>query len=82
MSRDVEIGGIVNKDSTRAGFETNNLAATAREIEMWFFDDYVPTWVKAAVRKEGVSFICKHPMNTTGGGPWLGRYWGHGERTK
>jgi hypothetical protein len=36
MSRNVEIGGIVNKDSTRAGFETNNLAATAREIEACF----------------------------------------------
>lgn len=50
MSSTVEIGGLVNKDSTREGFVTSNLAATAREIEASFFDDYVPTWVKAAVR--------------------------------
>ena len=39
----VEIGGLVNKDSTRKGFVTSNLAATAREIEAWFFNDYGPT---------------------------------------
>ena len=57
MSSTVEIGGPVNKDSTLGGFVMSNLDATAREIEAWFFNDYVPTWVKAAVRKEGESFI-------------------------
>jgi hypothetical protein len=53
-SSTVEIGGLVNKDSTLGGFVMSNLDATAREIEAWFFNDYVPTWVKAAARKEGV----------------------------
>ena len=54
----------------------SNLDATAREIEAWFFDDYVPTWVKAAVRKEGESFIFQYysvPMywNALGVNDWL-----------
>ena len=54
----------------------SNLDATAREIEAWFFNDYVPTWVKAAVRKEGESFIFQYysvPMywNAFGVNDWL-----------
>ena len=54
----------------------SNLDATARAIEAWFFNDYVPTWVKAAVRKEGESFIFQYysvPMywNAFGVNDWL-----------
>ena len=53
----------------------SNLDA-AREIEAWIFSDYVPTWVKAAVRKEGESFIFQYysvPMywNAFGVNDWL-----------
>ena len=62
--------------STLGGFVMSNLDATAREIEAWFFNDYVPTWVKAAVRKEGESFIFQYysvPMywNALGVNDWL-----------
>jgi hypothetical protein len=60
MSSTVEIGGLVNKDSTPRTFVMSNLDATAREIEVWFFNDYVPTCVKAAVHKEGESFIFQY----------------------
>jgi hypothetical protein len=54
----------------------SNLDAIVREIEAWFFNDYVPTWVKAALRKEGESFIFKYysvPMywNALGVNDWL-----------
>ena len=54
----------------------NNLDATAREIEAWFFNDYIPAWVKAAVRKEGQSFVFQYysvPLycNALGVNDWL-----------
>ena len=54
----------------------SNLAATAREIEAWFFNDYIPTWVKAAVRRDSESFLFKYysvPMycNAVGVSEWL-----------
>ena len=53
-----------------------NLDATVREIEAWFFNDYVPTWVKAALRNEGETFIFQYysvPMywNALGVNDWL-----------
>ena len=54
----------------------SNLDATAREIEAWFFNDYVPTWVKAAARKGGELLISQYysiPMycNVLGVNDWL-----------
>ena len=55
-----------------------NPSATAREIEAWFFNDYIPNWVKAAARKEGESLIFRYysvPMywNALGGTVTPGR---------
>jgi hypothetical protein len=38
----------------------SSLDATTREIEEWFFDDYVPTWMKAATREGGELFISRY----------------------
>jgi hypothetical protein len=56
----VRLGSPCFKDSTLGGFVMSNLDATAREIEEWFFDDYVPTWVKAARNNEDESFIFQY----------------------
>ena len=60
----------------REGFAINDLEATAREIQAWFFHDYVPAWVKAAIHKDGESLTfqyCSVPMywNAFGVNDWL-----------
>jgi len=65
----VWLGSTCFKDSTLGEFVMSNLDATASEIEAWFSNDYVPTWVKA-VRKEGESFIFSITASQSTGMPW------------